>query len=433
MHRWPLIGILPWAVAMDLYENPAGDEEAAQSAIDTSHAYEAMGLVLYQAREVAQGLEHLAEVVRLNFPGLLPSAIAGSDLDAVRAVHQELPGLLDERTGGRGDWLVQGLRWADARYDQLLEADARAGYSRTPHLGEEQVITMFLDALPPDAVRPTWRLENHRCDESEAETQHFREDVRLLQRLLLVLGGVIRGGIVEGVLEHLCSHPLLGSHRASVTWDATAGATLFTPPPLRHLLDERVRAFDLVDEDTMMDTSHPFTCTVVFERPECDWCDNTARIDGWAQQGGHRVAGNLCLECFTVRSGPLLGGGLGAYLFLPDDVPDLVRRVCNLLCSEQGRPSVYPELDDDLDDEEWNRAGLLEQGLGILEANLMTEVDARQHDVDDVAGLLAMSDDVRAHLAPEQRTSYDAAVARVASAKALLEHVQRLTGTTDSG
>ncbi len=139
---------------------------------------------------------------------------------------------------------------------------------------------------------------------------------------------------------------LLGEYlqEKSVLWRTSDGEEVLAPPPLRHLLDQRVRDFDLEgDLDTVL-RPPLHTCGVVQELPECDWCVADARVDGWGtDDDGERIAGFLCVDCFQLRSGRELGVARGGYMFTTAGVPQLVRDVCNELCRRQGRPPVYDE------------------------------------------------------------------------------------------
>jgi hypothetical protein len=128
----------------------------------------------------------------------------------------------------------------------------------------------------------------------------------------------------------------------SLVWPARDAAGQLIPPPDEHLFDHLVHSYLLLPEDEIRDRIPADTVCVMSTLPRCDVCGGVGRYDGViATSGG--VNGYMCTGCFAVGGSGQLGTSEATYLMAADEVPEVVRDICDEICRRTARPSIWAE------------------------------------------------------------------------------------------
>lgn len=128
----------------------------------------------------------------------------------------------------------------------------------------------------------------------------------------------------------------------SLVWPARDAAGQLARPPDEHVLDHLVHSYLLLPEDEIRDRIPADTVFMMSTLPRCDMCGGVARYDGAiATLGG--IRGYMCAGCFAVGGSGQLGTSEATYLMAADEVPEVVRDVCDELCRRAARPSIWAD------------------------------------------------------------------------------------------
>jgi len=127
----------------------------------------------------------------------------------------------------------------------------------------------------------------------------------------------------------------------ALVWPARDASGQLKPPPVEHVLDRLARSEDLVPEEQALTRPAAGTVAVIGRLPDCDLCGHPARYDGQLTVNGTKAAAFACPTCYDEYGSGALGATGDVYLMTWTEVPSEVRRVCDELTAQLGRPSLW--------------------------------------------------------------------------------------------